>query len=69
MRILSRRIYFLRYEGAGGRGPSNKWYIIILRLFVKSNVLCKYNDNKLVSRPQGRKLSKPFCSRPKCVLK
>ena len=62
MRVLARRICFC------GEVPSNKWYIIIIfRLY--SNVLCRYNDNELVSHPQDRQFSKCFCSGPKCVLK
>ena len=65
MRILVRRSYFLRYE----RGVLRKnWLIIMFRLFVKSNVLRRYNDNWFLVH-KARQLSKPFLLRSKCVLK
>ena len=65
MRILARRRYF-----CGTRKGSFEQIVNIFRLFLKSNTLCRYNDNELVpSRPQERQLSKLFCLRTKCVLK
>ena len=48
MRLLARRRYF-----CGTREGSVEYMKIIIfidRLFVKSNVLYRYNDNELVSR-------------------
>ena len=57
---------FLRYD-RGVLGTNGKQ--LYLDCFVKSNDLCIYYDNELVSPPQDHQLNKYFCSRSKCVLK